>query len=156
MDFKTAYDLDGVLAVQPPLGSKPWRRMSGPEREAHKTWLVNWYRSAPKLYEPPEARFLVITARKNTPEVTEATLGWLKANLPGKEFQLHMLTKSRSIKNVLEFKSGVLKTYRVEDYTEDNRTVVVGLRKILTSCRIWHFRGGIPVLDYSAPLIKKE
>lgn len=152
MVYKTAYDLDGVLAVQPPPSPKKWGRMKGPERIAYKIWLVDYYRNAPTLFNPPEKEFLVITARKNTPEIREATEAWLKRHLHGKTWELHMLDVSRSIDAVLAFKSKILKDHAILDYTEDNRKVVSGLRAMKIACRIWHFKKGQQILDYDFPI----
>jgi len=61
--------------------------------------------------------------------------------------------KARNIENVVAFKADVLRRCGVTDYAEDNRTVVRELRKVVKTCRVWHFKGGRMVLDYSdAPL----
>ena len=152
MVFKSAYDLDGVLAVQPPKREKTWGKMKGPERKAHLEWLVRWYKDAPPIHKPREAAFLVITARKDNPEVRQATEDWLRRTFPSRVYKLFMLQESRSIKNVLRFKSRILMEHNIEDYVEDNREVVKGLRPLVPWCRIWHFKNGKMILDYQPTL----
>lgn len=145
------YDFDGVLAVQPPDTGIPWRKMNGAQRKEKKDWLIRWYTNAPQLFIPNENEFVVITARKNTPEIFEISVNWLRQRLPGKSFNLEMLKESRNIENVVAFKSEVINRYGLKDYTEDNRVVVNALRKTVTTCRVWHFKNGRQILDYQAP-----
>lgn len=148
MVYKTAYDLDGVLAVQPPLSKIPWRKMKGPERRAQKDWLLKWYASATTIHIPNEREFLVVTARKASEDVRLVTMKWLEEHYFDRKIRLEMLSVSRSIENVVNFKTEVLKTYGVEDYTEDNRKVANALRLTCPETRVWHYKDGKQNLDY--------
>jgi len=152
MDYKHAFDLDGVLAKQPPKNPLPWRKMNGSRRREHLDWLINWYRRAPPLFSPIEQQFAVITARKCTPEVKQATEDWLKKVFPDTDWVLFMLTKPRNIDNVVAFKTDTLRIIGAQDYTEDNRKVVNALRLTCPNVRIWHFKNGKQILDYSHKL----
>ena len=59
-----SYDIDGVLAQQPPPNEKKWGLMNGVERNARKEFLNNWYASANKLLNPKEETFYAISASK--------------------------------------------------------------------------------------------
>ncbi len=146
-----AYDLDGVLAEAPPEGSKAWRRMKGPERAERRAFLGRWYLTAKGLHKPTEHGFHVVTARSTW--ARETTLDWLAARYGDRMLGLHMLKGGRTIERVVAFKAGVLRELGATDYSEDNRTVVVALRKAVPECRIWHYKGGRMNLDYpEAPL----
>lgn len=135
------YDLDGVLAQGPPESPKPWRKMNGPERSARKLFLLDWYRNAAQLYIPPPGQpFYVITARKDEPAVRKATEDWLRAFFPGRVMKVFMLQESRSIENVVAFKSGVIRDSLITDYHEDNWKVVKALSRAGLSARIWHYQ----------------
>lgn len=140
--------MDGVLAVGPQQNETPWRHMKGLQRKAHLDSLIEWYANAPRIYAPSEPAFLIVTARKNSAAVREATLNWIHGAFPNQIVTLEMLDKSRSIENVVEFKTAVLRKYQVEDYTEDNRKIVNALRKTVPKCRVWHFKNGQQILDY--------
>lgn len=129
-----AYDLDGVLAVNPPMAEKSWRFMNGIERSQRKEFLSKFYKNAQKLYEPKEEKFVVITARKS--EHKNVTVFWLKENFPERIGGLYMLSTSRTIENVIIFKSGVLRKIGASCFVEDNIKVVKGLRKVLPEMEI--------------------
>lgn len=152
MSFKVGYDMDGVLAVQPPDTGTPWRKMNGEQRKAKQRWLVEWYRNAKPILMPKEEEFIVITARKNTEEIRGVTLDWLGRRFPGRNIKLEMLQESRNIENVVKFKSGIIQGYGLTDYTEDNKVVVKALRGLKLNCRIWLFADEQQILDYNAPL----
>lgn len=156
MDFKVGYDFDGVLAVQPPDVWPAWKNMKGEQRAQKKAWLVTWYKDAPQLFWPQEKSFIVVTARKFVPEVEEASRAWLLAKFPDKNIHLCMLKESRSIENVVKFKSGIIEEFGLTDYTEDNRVVVNALRQVCHKTRIWHFKKGQQILDYQGPQIKMK
>lgn len=142
MAFKVGYDFDGVLAEGPPLASKSWMRMNGPERAARKLFLLDWYRSAQQLFVPPENDFLVITARKDEPLIRAASMEWLVRHLRGKRTLLFMLQESRSIEAAVRFKAGVIQQYALEEFTEDNKKVVTLLRKECPKTKIWLYHKG--------------
>lgn len=146
-----AYDFDGVLAQGPPKTPKAWRRMNGPERSAWKQALVGYYAKAQPIIIPTEKQFHVISARKDTPEVRAASEAWLERHYPGRCVALHLLSVSRSLENVIEFKSQALRAIGATDFTEDNRDVVKGIRGLVDQgklkCRIWLFHKGQISLD---------
>jgi hypothetical protein len=45
-----SYDMDGVLALNPPPNIKKWGHMNGDERRARKEFLYDWYNSAEPTY----------------------------------------------------------------------------------------------------------
>jgi len=49
-----SYDIDGVLAAQPPQCEIKWGKMNGVQRKARKDFLYDWYENAEKLIEPVE------------------------------------------------------------------------------------------------------
>jgi hypothetical protein len=127
--------------------------MDGPERLARRLFADAFHVGAAPLYRPPEGqRFHVITAR--TEAARSLTLTWLMREFDSRVLGLHMLKGARTYKAVIAFKASVLQELGTTDYAEDNRTVVLGLRRRLPACRVWHYRGvreGM-VLDYEAPL----
>lgn len=138
-----AYDLDGTLCNTMPKPPKAWGKMMGTERNAWKQKLLQEYQKAVPLLIPPEnQKFIVISARKNDIEVHKITLNWLftfyKKNLTG----LFLLEDSRSIENVVNFKTKILKNYFVNDFVEDNWQVVKGIRKLAPEKTIWHYKNG--------------
>lgn len=134
------YDLDGVLAKGPPGREKRWGHMTGLERAAARQALVNHYARAESLYNPPEWGFIVITARKATDDVVNATETWLRREFGTRVKETHYLAMSRTVKHVREFKSQVINDYELTDYTEDNTSVLRGLTTPNT--RLWHWREG--------------
>lgn len=137
-----AFDLDGVLAVSPPGSAKKWGHMKGQERQNRLLELLAHYARAGVLFRPTVGNFYVITARKNNEDVRSVTEGWLKLNF-GRNFAgVYMLSESRSLDNVIAFKSRILKSLRVTDFAEDNPAVVKGLRKECPSVHVWLFQGG--------------
>lgn len=142
------YDLDGVLATNAPVPIKPWRWMSGPERNAHKQGLLKAYSLAGQLYRPREPEFVVITARKDDPNVREVTERWLNGFFPGRVKGLYMLGVSRSLDNVIDFKATRVNALGLTDFTEDNVEVVKGLRKRCLKTRVWLYAQGQLSLNY--------
>lgn len=141
--MKVAYDFDGVLAQSPPPGEIPWAAMTGPQRAARRMFLVDWYRKAPRLYDPKEPSFEVVSARKEEPEIRFTSALWLERNYPGRCKGLHLLQRSRTLAHVVEFKAGVLRTMGATDFTEDNPQVLKGLASALgEGYRLWLYRDG--------------
>lgn len=126
-----AYDLDGVLAEKPPASEKKWGKMRGEERVARKRYLVDHYRHAKRILCPMGGGSIVISARKEEPEVRQATLAWFLENY-GTTYKLYLLSNSRSVENVIAFKTDVLKRNpQVKYYYEDNKKILTGLKKNL-------------------------
>ena len=126
-----SYDIDGVLAAQPPPNEKKWGRMNGAERKARKEFLIDWYTNAEKLIEPAETTFHAISARKNEPRVYEGTKNWLNRYYPERVISFHLLGVSRSVANVVVYKAGKVLELGVARHYEDNKKVLRGMRKIL-------------------------
>ena len=123
-----AYDLDGVIAEKPPKAAKRWGRMNGAERRARKESLLAWYRSAGCL-RTITSEDVVITARKAEPMIISATREWFYRThgfCPTIEF----LDRSRTIKNVVEFKAAMLEKHGVTEFYEDNKVVLRGIHKL--------------------------
>lgn len=130
-DTEVAYDLDGVLAEKPPASSQKWGKMSGEEREARRRYLVEHYRRAKRILCPIGGGSIVISARKEEPSVRSATLAWFLDNY-GQTYKLYLLQESRSVENVIKFKTEVLrKNSQVKYYYEDNKKILTGLKKNL-------------------------
>ena len=55
-----SYDMDGVLALNPPPNIKKWGHMNGAERKARKEFLYDWYNSAELLYKPTEDKLFSV------------------------------------------------------------------------------------------------
>ncbi len=139
-------DLDGVLASSPLAATKPWGKMSGPERQQRRENLLFQYAQAHPLFLEqlkPYMRFHVITARKNTPDVQSVTHEWLHKHYPDRVLSVHFLDKSRSLKNVIAFKSDVLKKLGVTHFTEDNLEVLKGLKFHAPGVKLFFFRQGL-------------
>jgi hypothetical protein len=126
-----SYDIDGVLAAQPPPNEKKWGRMNGTERKARKEFLIDWYTNAEKLIEPTETTFHAISARKREPRVYEVTKDWLNEYYPERVISFHLLGESRSVVNVVAYKSSKVLELGVSRHYEDNKKVLRGMRKIL-------------------------
>lgn len=136
-----AYDLDGVLAAGPAPAEKPWGRMTGLERIQRQAHLVQHYAAAARIFNPPEPDFYVITARKNTAPVAGTTMGWLERHFQNRVRGLFLLSDSRSIENVVRFKSEVLRQIGAQEFTEDNKKILAGLLKTGLDCRLFWFDG---------------
>jgi hypothetical protein len=135
--------MDGVLTEPPPQHETSWRHMKGPERQAWKAHMIDFYRTARPLFVPAETNFHVISARKDQPDVRELTRGWLAANLPERVASLTLFTGSRSIENVVAYKAATILALGIRDFTEDNPKIVKGLRVTLGGrCRVWLYRRG--------------
>jgi hypothetical protein len=134
------YDLDGVLAVAPPLATKPWNRMNAAERASRREFLVIWYKCAKPLITPSDMKFVVITARKDVPEVRRATERWLKKYFPKQTIRLYMLKEARTMVNNVNFKAEVIRREKLLTFVEDNIQVVRELRK-RCKAKIFYFNG---------------
>lgn len=146
-----AYDLDGVLSTSPPPSDKPWGRMNGLQRKQRKEDLLRFYRLATRLFEPPEEKFVVITARKDDPSVVHVTSQWLEAQFPKRITHLYMLVGARTVENVVEFKARSLRDCAATDFHEDNLRVLKGLEKAGVDCLLWHYSKGEMKLLSSIP-----
>ena len=126
-----SYDIDGVLAEQPPQSPKKWGQMNGAERQQRKKYLYHWYANANRLLNPLENEFFAISARKSDPVVFGITNRWLDAHFPGRVKRCFLLQDSRTVENVIQFKSSVIQSYGIQRHYEDNKVVLRGMRKIL-------------------------
>lgn len=138
-----AFDMDGVLAEGPPAREKKWSQMNGPERNHALDQAVVWYRNAGQLFVPEVEGFHVITARKDRPDVRAVTEQWLADRFGARILGVHMLSGSRTIEKVSEFKSETLLKIGATDFHEDNVAVVRAMRKILRGrVRVWLYAEG--------------
>ena len=128
-----SYDIDGVLADQPPPNSKKWGHMNGEERKARKDFLYDWYTNATALIQPKEDKFYAISARKREPRVWNITKDWLNKYYPERVIDFRLLGDSRTVENVVRFKSQMVLELGVQRHYEDNKKVLKGMRKLLPS-----------------------
>ena len=136
------FDIDGVLAEKPPASEKAWGKMNGEQRKARKEFLLQWYENAGTLYQPTEP-FIAISARKDEPAVVAITEDWLRKHYPlMQEFVL--LPMSRSIENVVRFKSAAIVNYQITEFTEDNKKVLKGIAAHNLDCHLWFWEKGMP------------
>lgn len=126
-----SYDIDGVLAAQPPANEIKWGKMNGEQRKARKEFLYDWYANAERLIEPVEQTFHAISARKAESVVYNITEQWLNKNYPGRIISFHLLTDSRTVENVVRYKSNKVLELGVQRHYEDNKKVLAGMRKRL-------------------------
>jgi hypothetical protein len=136
------FDIDGVLAEKPPASDKAWGKMNGTERKARKQFLLQWYRDAKPLYPTIDEPFVAISARKDEVEIRAITVGWLNHHYPQVQ-ELVLLPMSRSIENVVRFKSAALVNYQITDFTEDNKKVLKGIAAHGLDCRLWFWEKGM-------------
>jgi len=129
--MKVSYDIDGVLATQPPANEKKWGHMDGAERRARKEFLYDWYTNAEKLIEPAETEFFAISARKREPRIHTITKDWLNKYYGTRVLAFYLLGTSRTVENVVKFKSETVLELGVQRHYEDNKKVLRGMRKIL-------------------------
>lgn len=150
MSASWAYDLDGVLAEiapeLPPQLQQKWGRMNGAQRRARTEAYLWAYDRAKPLYDPPQAQFDVVTARKEDPATRAVTEQWLHQHFPGRVRRLAMLTEGRRIDVVVPYKARHLAAWGTTDFAEDNRKVVAGLRRLGGAARIWLYCDGILTL----------
>ena len=135
------FDIDGVLAEKPPASDKAWGKMNGAERNARKEFLLQWYENAGTLYQPTEP-FVAISARKNEPAVTGITEDWLRKHYPMVR-DVVLLPISRSIENVVRFKSAAIELYDITEFTEDNKKILKGLAAHNLDCKLWFWEKGM-------------
>lgn len=126
-----SYDIDGVLAAQPPPNDKKWGRMNGEERRDRKEFLHNWYETAERLLVPTEKTFHAISARKREPRIFNITNDWMNKYYSGRVLSISLLGESRSVENVVQFKSQRVLELGVKRHYEDNKKVLRGMRKLL-------------------------
>lgn len=140
-----AYDLDGVLAQGPPPPSKPWSRMRGPERKAYQEGLVAHYLVAPQLYHPETAVQYVITARRHTDPIRDATYMWFERT-QGYIPAIYFLEQARTYEAVVSHKAsklvGLAHEQGVTDFVEDNVKVLQGLRRWPVPQTLWLYKDG--------------
>jgi hypothetical protein len=125
------YDIDGVLAAQPPKSNKVWGKMSGEERRERQQFLEEWYRTAAPLLNPKEKKFYAVSARKNEQNIYNITKEWLDNRFKGRVLGFYLLDTSRTIENVVNFKTGKVLELKAERHYEDNRFVLKGMRVML-------------------------
>lgn len=116
--------------------------MNGSQRAARRLFLLDWYARAQPLFDPPEKRFCVISARKEDPEVRAVSARWLLKNFRGRAILLHLLKVSRTTENVVRYKAATIAANGYTDFTEDNLQVIRGIKRILPTCRAWWFNEG--------------
>jgi hypothetical protein len=126
-----SYDIDGVLAAQPPPSEMKWGKMNGVQRKARKDFLYDWYENAEKLIEPVETQFYAISARKREPRIHTITKDWLNKYYGGRVISFHLLDNTRTVENVVRFKSEKVLELGIQRHYEDNKKVLRGMRKLL-------------------------
>lgn len=132
-----SYDMDGVLALNPPPNIKKWGHMNGAERKARKEFLYDWYNSAELLYKPTEDKFHVISARKKDQRTWEITMNWLNKYFPGRVISLSLLNVPRTVNNVVKFKNDAINSIGAVEHTEDNKKVLRGISKINKNIKLY-------------------
>jgi hypothetical protein len=132
-----SYDMDGVLALNPPPNTKKWGHMNGVERRARKEFLYDWYNSAEPLYKPTEDKFHVISARKKDQRTWEITMNWLNKYFPGRVISLSLLNVPRTVNNVVKFKNDAINSIGAVEHTEDNKKVLRGISKINKNIKLY-------------------
>lgn len=132
-----SYDMDGVLALNPPPNIKKWGHMNGAERKARKEFLYDWYNSAELLYKPTEDKFHVISARKKEQRTWEITMNWLNKYFPGRVISLSLLNVPRTVNNVVKFKNDAINSVGAVEHTEDNKKVLRGISKINKNIKLY-------------------
>jgi hypothetical protein len=132
-----SYDMDGVLALNPPPNIKKWGHMNGAERRARKEFLYDWYNSAEPLYKPTEDKFHVISARKKDQRTWEITMSWLNKYFPGRVISLSLLNVPRTVNNVVKFKNDTINSIGAVEHTEDNKKVLKGILKINKNIKLY-------------------
>lgn len=132
-----SYDMDGVLALNPPPNIKKWGHMNGAERKARKEFLYDWYNSAELLYKPTEDKFHVISARKKDQRTWEITMNWLNKYFPGRVISLSLLNVPRTVNNVVKFKNDSINSVGAVEHTEDNKKVLRGISKINKNIKLY-------------------
>ena len=132
-----SYDMDGVLALNPPPNIKKWGHMNGAERKARKEFLYDWYNSAELLYKPTEDKFHVISARKKDQRTWEITMNWLNKYFPGRVISLSLLNVPRTVNNVVKFKNDAINSVGAVEHTEDNKKVLRGILKINKNVKLY-------------------
>lgn len=128
-----SYDIDGVLAEQPPASEIKWGRMNGSLRKERKEFLYDWYEHARPLLMPSEEKFYAISARKLDPRNYTITKNWLEKYHSNKVIDFYLLNESRSVENVVNFKSRTVLELGIQRHYEDNKKVLKGMSKILPS-----------------------
>ena len=132
-----SYDMDGVLALNPPPNIKKWGHMNGAERKARKEFLYDWYNSAELLYKPTEDKFHVISARKKDQRTWEITMNWLNKYFPGRVISLSLLNVPRTVNNVVKIKNDAINSVGAVEHTEDNKKVLRGISKINKNIKLY-------------------
>jgi hypothetical protein len=138
-----SYDVDGVLAQQPPPNEIKWGLMNGEQRKQRLEFLDYWYANAKKLIEPKENKFYAISARKNNPLTLRITKAWLNKNYPNKVIDIYLLNKSRSVENVIQFKTAVIKHFNIQRHYEDNKKILKGIKNNLPEIELYFWEYGM-------------
>jgi len=101
--------------------------MKGIERKRRESFLITWYQSCGKLFNINEP-IIAISARKNTPLIRHITKLWLEKNYPN-VVSFYLLNNSRTIENVINFKSCIINQENITEHYEDNMKILKGIRK---------------------------
>ncbi len=150
-----AFDLDGVLAVKPPLSDKKWTNMSGPERQAYRSATLEWYRIAERLGVPDVAPTIVVSARKNTLDVIAATRDWMFGFDDLGMVPFYLLDKGRTVENAAAFKRDMVHEHNCDALVEDNMAVLKAMRRLQPACSLYYWDGtgaDVPELVYASIL----
>ena len=137
-----SYDIDGVLAENPPNRNKPSSQQTESERDQYRQILLDWYKNAKPLLFPNE-KFIAISARQNDHVTENITKEWLikyhKQYLCG----TYLLDTKKTYDNVASFKAKIIQLNHITKHVEDNKQVLNRMNKMLDKVQLYFWEKGM-------------
>lgn len=130
------YDLDGVICENSPKRKKPFFKQNSAERAEYKKERLNHCNNA-ELKLRPTGNFIIITARKTTPEKV-ATLRWLEKN-ELKPQAIYFLDRAKTRENIIKFKADIINKNNLTAYYDDDYKICNKLIKLCENTIISHY-----------------
>ena len=97
------------------------------------TSLVDALKTAKVIYTP-KSEFVIITARKGSEIVHKATTEWVHQTFPNCK-RVYFVEGSTA--KVIEEKARLIKELNLTDFTDNNREILAGIKKLETGAKLW-------------------
>ena len=138
-----SYDIDGVLAENPPNRNKKFELQTNEERIQYDNLLKNWYANAKPLLFPKD-EFIAISARKKSTEIIEITANWMNKYHKSLVHSIHLFDGKKTLDNVANFKAKCIQQNHITKHTEDNLDILFRLKKIVgNTVELYHWEKGM-------------
>ena len=97
------------------------------------TSLIDALNNAKVIYTP-KSEFVIITARKGSEEVHKTTTQWVNKTFPNCK---RVYFVSGNTEKVIQEKARLIKELNLTDFTDNNREILAGIKKLETGATLW-------------------